>query len=281
MANPDHQKPDHQTEAQQRMDEERILEHLRRIKNTLIVLSGKGGVGKSTVAVNLALSLALAGKKVGLLDIDLHGPSIPKLLNLESKKITTDNHSIQPIAFGENLKVMSIGFFLPTPDHAVIWRGPMKTAIIHQLIRDVEWGDLDYLVIDSPPGTGDEPLTIIKLIGPSAQPIIVTTPQELALEDVRKCLNFCRMLNLDVLGLIENMSGFLCPHCGAGIDVFKVDGGRKIADELNIPFLGSIALDPTIVSSGDEGKPLVFFYAKTKPALAFEKIRELILARES
>lgn len=277
MANPQHPNTSPEEAAEQQREQERIQERLGKINHTLVVLSGKGGVGKSTVALNLAVTLALAGKRVGLLDIDIHGPSIPKMLKLDQRHAEVVDNTIQPILVSNGLKVVSIGFFLPDPDHAVVWRGPMKHNMIQQFIRDVEWGDLDYLVVDCPPGTGDEPLSILKLIGPSAKPIIVTTPQEVALADVRKCINFCRLLNLDILGVIENMNGFVCPHCQKPIDIFKFGGGKQMAEELGIPYLGGIPLDPNIVESGDEGKPYSYFYSKNEAAKAFMEIRDYIL----
>lgn len=242
-------------------DEQRGIHHqMRRIKHKVLVLSGKGGVGKSTVAVNLAVSLAIAGKKVGLLDIDIHGPSIPKILNLEDKRPASLGERIEPIPVMENLSAMSVGFFLQHPDHPVIWRGPMKYQMIKQFLKDVEWADLDYLVVDAPPGTGDEPLAIVQLIGDADGAVIVTTPQQVAVTDVRKCISFCRQLNLPVLGVIENMSGFVCPDCGHKIDIFKSKGGENMALEMNVAFLGRIPIDPQIVESCDAGRPYVLAY---------------------
>jgi len=236
------------------------------------VLSGKGGVGKSTVAVNLAVSLALAGKKVGLLDIDIHGPSIPKILNLEGKTIQAVGDVILPVEMVENLKVMSIGFLLRGSSDAVIWRGPMKYQMIKQFLKDVQWGILDFLIVDSPPGTGDEPLSVVQLLENADGAIIVTTPQEVALSDVRKCISFCRSLNLTVIGVLENMSGFVCPKCGERTDIFKSGGGEIMANEMHVPFLGRIPLDPQIVQACDSGRPFVYHYNQTQTAKVFEKI---------
>jgi ATP-binding protein involved in chromosome partitioning len=232
-------------ELQQRMSE---------IHHKLLVLSGKGGVGKSTVAVNLAVALAKAGRQVGLLDVDIHGPSVPKLIGLEGQTVRSDGVAVLPVRVSENLAVMSIGFLTSRAD-AVIWRGPLKYKVIHQFLKDVAWGPLDYLVIDCPPGTGDEPLSVAQLAGPNAEAIIVTTPQELSISDVRRCVTFCRQINLPVLGILENMSGFVCPQCGARIDLFKVGGGETLARETKVPFLGRIPFDPEIVTSGDSGTP--------------------------
>jgi len=242
---------------QNQADEEQIRRRLEQIKHQILVLSGKGGVGKSTVAANLAVSLVLAGKRVGLLDIDIHGPSIPKILNLDAKKAQSVGHQIMPIEVMQNFKVMSIGFLLPGRDDAVIWRGPLKYQMIKQFIKDVEWGSLDFLIVDSPPGTGDEPLSIIQLLGKADGAIIVTTPQELALADVRKGINFCRSLHLPVLGVLENMSGFVCPKCGERTDIFKSGGGKDMAARMAVPFLGKIPIDPQVVQACDSGRPIV------------------------
>jgi len=270
----------HITEDQRKQmeaEQEEIRKRVKQIKHQILVLSGKGGVGKSTVAVNLAVSLALAGKKVGLLDIDIHGPSIPKILNLEGKAVQAAGDVILPIKMVENLKVMSIGFLLRGSDDAVIWRGPMKYHMIKQFLKDVQWGKLDFLVVDSPPGTGDEPLSVVQLLEDADGAIIVTTPQEVALSDVRKCINFCRNLNLPVLGVLENMSGFVCPKCGERTDIFNSGGGEIMANEMHVPFLGRIPIDPQIVQACDSGKPFVYHYNQNQTAKAFEKILNPIL----
>jgi ATP-binding protein involved in chromosome partitioning len=256
---------------QMQAEQEQIRQRIRQIKHQILVLSGKGGVGKSTVAVNLAVSLALAGKKVGLLDIDIHGPSIPKILNLEGKTIQSAGDVILPVEMLENLKVMSIGFLLRTSSDAVIWRGPMKYQMIKQFLKDVQWGDLDFLIVDSPPGTGDEPLSIVQLLEKADGAIIVTTPQEVALSDVRKCITFCRQLNLPVLGVLENMSGFVCPKCGEKTDVFKSGGGEIMANEMHVRFLGRIPIDPQIVRACDSGQPYVQHYSSSQAAQAFKE----------
>lgn len=233
-----------------------LRENLARIKKKIIVLSGKGGVGKSTVAVNLAFSLSQLKFKTGLLDVDIHGPSVPVLLGMQSARPQgTEDGKIVPLEYGENLKVISMGFLLPESDDAVIWRGPLKYSAIKQFLKDVLWGDLDYLIIDSPPGTGDEPLSVCQLIENPTGAVVVTTPQDVALADVRKSITFCRKLNMPVLGVIENMSGFICPHCGRKTDIFKTEGGRKMAEQMGVPFLGSIPMEPGIVENGDAGTP--------------------------
>ncbi|KPJ68312.1 MAG: chromosome partitioning protein ParA [Coxiella sp. DG_40] len=268
---------DENKRKQMQAEQEQIRKRLKQIKHQILVLSGKGGVGKSTVAVNLAVSLALTGKKVGLLDIDIHGPSIPKILNLEGKSLQSAGATILPVEMVENLKVMSIGFLLRGSSDAVIWRGPMKYQMIKQFLKDVQWGNLDFLIVDSPPGTGDEPLSVVQLLEKADGAIIVTTPQEVALSDVRKCITFCRNLNLPVLGVLENMSGFVCPKCGEKTDVFKSGGGEIMANEMHVPFLGRIPIDPQIVEACDSGRPFVYHYNQSQTAKAFEQVLNPIL----
>jgi len=268
---------DENKRKQMQAEQDQIRKRVKQIKHQILVLSGKGGVGKSTVAVNLATSLALSGKSVGLLDIDIHGPSIPKILNLEGKTVQAAGDVILPVEMAENLKVMSIGFLLRGGDDAVIWRGPMKYQMIKQFLKDVQWGNLDFLIVDSPPGTGDEPLSVVQLLEKADGAIIVTTPQEVALSDVRRCITFCRNLNLPVLGVLENMSGFVCPKCGEKTDIFKSGGGEIMANEMQVPFLGRIPIDPQIVQACDSGRPFVYHYNQTQAAKAFEKILNPIL----
>ncbi len=220
----------------------------------IVVMSGKGGVGKSTVAANIAFALTMKGYKVGLLDSDLHGPSIPKILGLEDAKLVVEEGKLKP-AEVNGLKVVSIQFLLPSKDSPVVWRGPMKHKFLEQIFNDVNWGDLDYLVIDCPPGTGDEIISIFQLAQPDAA-VIVTTPQSVALEDVKKAINFAKK-GVKKIYLIENMSGLICPHCGKRIDVFGVGGGKRLAEETGVKFLGSVPLDPEIMKSCEEGKPFV------------------------
>ncbi len=253
------------------------------IKHKIMVLSGKGGVGKSTVAVNVAAGLAMAGMRVGLLDVDLHGPSVPKLLGLEGTPVTGHDHCFSPVKLGYRtgmLSVMSIGFLLRDRDDAVIWRGPRKFGAIKQFLQDVEWGELDYLVVDSPPGTGDEPLAVVQLIENADGAIVVTTPQALAVQDVRRCIVFCRQLELPVLGVIENMSGFTCPDCGRVVEIFGKEGGRTMSQEMNVPFLGSIPIEPEVVIDGDGGTPVVKGRPESEAGKAFSRVvRALLEAR--
>jgi Mrp family chromosome partitioning ATPase len=252
-------------------DRRRLASRLCRIKHKIVVLSGKGGVGKSTVAVNLAMALHLAGNKVGLLDVDIHGPSIPTMLGLEKSQVMESEGELLPVDL-DGLKVISLGFFLKEQDEAVIWRGPMKTGVITQFIRDVAWGDLDYLIVDSPPGTGDEPLSVCQTIEGADGAVIVTTPQKVAAVDVRKSISFCRQLNLPVLGVIENMNGFVCPKCGELTAVFQTGGGRLMADDMGVPFLGSVPIDPQIAEAGDSGVAFLQRYKESATAKIFTSL---------
>ena len=253
-------------ESEKDFEDRRILQsRLCRIRRTVIVMSGKGGVGKSTVAVNLATALVMSGKRVGLLDVDIHGPSIPTLLGLERETIHTCEDGWLPVDLGE-MKVMSLGFLLRSQDDAVIWRGPMKMGIIKQFLKDVVWGDLDYLIIDAPPGTGDEPLSVCQLLGRVDGAVIVTTPQKVAAVDVRKSITFCRQLEVPVLGVVENMSGFACPKCGEVTPILRSGGGRRIAEDMGVPFLGSIPMDPKIAEACDDGRAFIQKYATTATA---------------
>jgi ATP-binding protein involved in chromosome partitioning len=264
-------------EAMQVLEQEALNKRLGEIQHKIMILSGKGGVGKSTIAANLAITLALDGYHVGLLDIDFHGPSIPKLLGIENRVPRMGQGTIQPIEMSANLKVMSMGFLLSAQDLAVIWRGPLKMGAIKQFLKDVEWGKLDYLIIDSPPGTGDEPLSVAQLIPNLDGAIVVTSPQDLSVIDVRKSITFCRQVNMPVLGVIENMSGLICPHCNREIQVFKKGGGERMAMEMNVPFLGRIPIDPQLVEASDKGVPFVSEYSKTETAKAFEGIVQTLL----
>lgn len=253
-------------------DNSKITNNLKKIKHKIIVLSGKGGVGKSTVSANLAYALSEKGYKVGLLDSDLHGPTIPKMLGVEDKKPLPSEEGINPVLINQNLKVMSTGFLLTEKDDPIIWRGPLKMGAIKQFIGDVEWGELDYLIIDLPPGTGDEPLSISQLIPDNDGAIIVTTPQDVALVSVRKSINFVKKMNYPIIGIIENMSGFVCPHCNKSIDIFKTGGGLKASSDLKIPFLGKVPIDPNIVSTGDSGEPYLINNTNTQAGKAFKEI---------
>jgi Mrp family chromosome partitioning ATPase len=249
-----------------------IVENLSGIRQKLIVLSGKGGVGKSTVAVNLASALALEGRKVGLLDIDFHGPTIPTMLSLVGMGVPqSEDIKIHPVMTEGGLKTMSLAYFLRDMDDALIWRGPMKAGVIRQLLRDVQWGDLDFLVVDCPPGTGDEPLSIVQLLSEPKRAVIVTAPQEVSLAAVRRSIKFCRTLQVPIHGIIENMSGYFCPYCHKTSEPFQSDAVLDIARRERISLLGKIPLMPEVCFSGDRGTPI----ALEKKSLAGHIFRKM------
>ena len=271
------QQPQNDAAKQQAEMDAMIKDHLAKIKNKIFVLSGKGGVGKSSVSANLAATLAKKGYKTGLMDVDVHGPSIAQMFNItELLDISTDTKQLLPRQINENLTVVSVQALMQDKDQAVIWRGPAKTGIIKQFVGSVAWGDLDYLIIDAPPGTGDEPLTVVQTI-PDAKGIIVTTPQEVALADVRKSISFCKTVKMEIIGVLENMAGYTCPHCNKHIDLFKSGGGEKTAKAQDLNFLGSIPFDSRVVESGDDGVPVMMYEADGPFKLAFEKVVENIL----
>jgi Mrp family chromosome partitioning ATPase len=260
------------------MQDKIIESSLAKIKNKILVMSGKGGVGKSSVAANIAAGLAKRGKKVGLMDVDLHGPSIAKMMGINGMLDVTPDNFIMPWSYDKNLKVVSMQALMPEKDHAVIWRGPAKTGVIRQFIADVYWEDLDAMVIDSPPGTGDEPLTVAQVV-PDAMAVIVATPQEVALADVRKSISFCSTVNMKILGLVENMGGFKCPHCGEAIDIFPTGNAKITAQQMNIPFLGSLPFDPDVVKACDNGTPIINLNAKSPFSVAMGEILDGIEAK--
>jgi Mrp family chromosome partitioning ATPase len=253
--------------------DEQARQSLEKIKQKFIIMSGKGGVGKTSVSVNLALALARKGYQVGLLDVDLHGPDIPHMLGLSGMLTADDTKKMVPISYSDHLKIISMESLMPNRDEAVIWRGPVKHSAIRQFIGDVNWGNLDFLLIDSPPGTGDEPLTVAQLI-PEAKAVIVTTPQEVALADIRKSISFCKNVRMEIFGIIENMSGFTCPHCGKVVDLFGTGGGEKTAKNYGIPFLGRIAFDPEMVQCSDSGMAFQQKFTQSPITLAFEEIAD-------
>ncbi|OLN28205.1 Cytosolic Fe-S cluster assembling factor NBP35 [Desulfovibrio sp. DV] len=238
----------------------------------IVVLSGKGGVGKSTVSANLAAGLAMEGLKTGLLDVDVHGPSIPRLLKLTGYRPEMSEKGMLPVEWHWNLGVMSIGFLLPGKDDAVIWRGPAKAGVIAQLAEQVNWGERDVLVVDCPPGTGDEPLSVLQIFGPKAMTLIVTSPQDVAVDDVRRSVTFCRQLGNPILGIVENLSGFACPDCGAVHHIFSTGGGERLAEEVQVPFLGRIPIDPEVARSGDDGDVYLAVAGQSPAALAFKGV---------
>lgn len=253
------------------------LERMQGIHRRLFVLSGKGGVGKSTVAVNLAVALARRGRKVGLLDVDMHGPSVPTLLQIPDTRVLTEGKLLVPVPARDGLKVLSLGFLTASGSDAIIWRGPRKYSVIKQFLREVLWGELDELIVDCPPGTGDEPLAVVQLAGRPAAAIVVTTPQQVAVADVRRCLTFCRVTDLPVAGVIENMSGFVCSHCGQTVDLFGRGGGANLAREAGVPLLGRIPIDPAIVRSGDNGAPFAGEEINTPTQRCFDEIVDRLL----
>ena len=255
-----------------------IKDRLSHIKNKILVMSGKGGVGKSTVAAYLSVCLANRGYKVGLMDVDLHGPSIPRMLGLNGT-VQPSFHSgkMLPVNLMPNLDVISIEVLMPeNRDAATIWRGPIKIGVIRQFISDIDWPDLDYLIVDSPPGTGDEPLTVAQTIT-DARALVVTTPQEISLADVRKSINFCRQVGMFFLGLVENMNGLLCPHCGEAIELFKSNGGQLMAAKENIPLLASLPIEPEVVRQGDMGNLANLDRDKLSFVKEFDKMVEEIV----
>jgi ATP-binding protein involved in chromosome partitioning len=234
-----------------------IVKRMDKIKHKIAVMSGKGGVGKSTVSVNIAAAFAKKGYKTGILDADIHGPNVPKMFGVEGKTLTFDKEGIIPIETKNGIKIMSIGFLLSSQDAPVIWRGPAQTGAIKQFLAEISWGDLDVLIIDNPPGTGDIPLTILQILPSLDGVVIVTTPQSVVQEDVEKNINLVKSLNVPIIGIIENMSGFICPHCKNEIFIFGKDGGAKLAEEMDIPFLGKLPLDIETPSASDIGTPIV------------------------
>ncbi len=258
--------------------ERKMRQNLSKIKRQIVVMSGKGGVGKSTVSANLAVALSMEGFNVGLLDVDFHGPSIPKMVNMENAQPLSDGQMIEPVTAG-TLKVMSLGMMLETPDSPVIWRGPMKIAVVKQLLGEVNWGELDFLVIDCPPGTGDEPLSVCQNLLESGEAIIVTTPQQVAASDVAKSLNFCNQLGFPVSGIVENMSTFICPKCGEVTAIFSTGAGEELAARYNVPFLGKLPIDPAICQGGDTGTPFVRL-EKSPAGDEFRKIVAKLLEEE-
>jgi len=247
------------------------------VKHVVLVLSGKGGVGKSTVSVNLAYALSNHGFRTGLMDLDIHGPSIPKMLGLEDHKLQIMGEKIQPVSVTGSLSVISMAFLLPERSTPVIWRGPMKMTAIQQFLSDVNWGPLDFLVVDLPPGTGDEALSIVQLAPNIAGAIIVTTPQDVAILDSSKALKFVEQIGIRPLGIIENMSGMVCPHCKESIDLFGKDGGVKAAEEFKVPFLGSIPLDIEMRKAGDEGKPFIIRRGDSPTWAAVDAVMEKLI----
>ncbi len=264
--------------AKRTKQEMALQKTIRGIKHTIVIQSGKGGVGKSTVTWNLALALVEKGLSVGIMDADVTGPSIPLIAGLEGVRaeIARERKKIIPTeSHGVHVVSMDLLLELGTP---VIWRGLLKIAAIKQFLSDVDWPDLDVLLIDLPPGTSDEPLTIAQLFENVSGTVIVTTPQKVATHDVRKSIGFASKVGMPILGIVENMSGLICPHCGKEVPVFKKDGGKKLAEELGLVFLGSIPLEPEVVLQGDEGEPSLLIDGKFKESFLgiAEKVTKLL-----
>ena len=245
---------------------------MSKIKHKIAVISGKGGVGKSTVTVNLAAAFALRENRVGILDADIHGPSVPRLLGLTGQRVKVGPPGAFPVAGPLGIKVVSIDFFLPEEGLPTIWRGPLKMTAIRQFLSDIVWGELDILFIDLPPGTGDEPLSIAQFLPEIDGVIIVTMPSELSRAVVKKAITFAQRLGMPIIGVVENMSGFVCPTCGDKIDIFQSGGGKKLAEEAKVPFLGSIPIDPKVSMDSDKGSPFVTDDANSPAAKAFLEI---------
>ena len=256
---------------QQTSEQQNLKEKMGKITYKIAIISGKGGVGKSTVTVNLATSFAMQGKRVGVLDADIHGPSVPRLLGLEGQQAKASQTGLSPVEGPLGMKVMSIDFFLPE-QAPTIWRGPLKMRAIRQFLSDVDWGELDFLFIDLPPGTGDEPLSIAQLLPDIDGVVIVTMPSELSSSIVKKAITFAERLNMPIIGVVENMSGFICPHCKERIEIFRSGGGKKMAQEMGVTFLGSIPIDPEVGVDSDEGTPFVYSHKDSAAAKAFVEI---------
>jgi len=264
------------TDERRGVEEQMLKFRMGKIKHKVAVISGKGGVGKSTVTVNLAIAFALHGYRVGILDADIHGPSIPKMLGLTGQRLEAGPPGVFPAVGPFNIKVVSIGFLLPDDTTPVIWRGPLKMTAIRQFLSDVVWGELDLLLIDLPPGTGDEPLSVVQLLPEMDGVIIVTIPSEVSQIVVKKAVMFAKKLGLQIIGVIENMSGFICPNCGARIDIFQSGGGRRIAEEMGIPFLGSIPIDQKICEDSDKGVPFIAEHKDSQASKVFMEIVQKI-----
>lgn len=258
-------------------EETRLQDALGKIKHIIIVMSGKGGVGKSTVSSNLATELSNRGYQVGIMDVDITGPNIAKMFGVEDEKLHVLDERLIPVTVPPSLKLMSMAFLLPDKDSPIMWRGPVKMGAIKQFIEDVNWGDLDYLVVDMPPGTGDEALSVVQLMPKADGMVIVTTPQDVALLDSRKSLRFGAETHIPIIGIVENMSGFVCPHCGEVTDIFKSGGGEAAAKELNVQFLGKVPIEPGVVDAGDSGMPVVLKYPDSASAKAFKSIVDKIV----
>jgi len=272
MAGTMHAVPERRNEMVEQ--ERKVRERMNKIRHKIAVISGKGGVGKSTVSVNLAMAFAMHGhvNYVGILDADIHGPSVPKMLGIAGQRLQAGPPGAFPASGPLGIKVVSMDFLLPDENSPVIWRGPLKMTAIRQFLSDIVWGDLDVLLIDLPPGTGDEPLSVAQLLPEMDGVVIVTIPSEVSQIVVKKSAFFARQLGMPIIGIVENMSGFVCPKCGAKADIFQSGGGRKIAEELRIPFLGSIPIDQRVCQDSDRGAPFIVEHADSPASKSFMEI---------
>lgn len=256
------------------LKDQKLKENMHQIKHKIAIISGKGGVGKSTVAANLATAFALKGYKnrVGMLDVDIHGPCIPKLLGVKGKKLKVTPEGAYPVTNPEGIKVVSMDFLVANQETPIVWRGPLKMRAIKQFLSDFKWGELDFLFIDAPPGTGDEPLSTMQLIPEMDGTIIVTIPSQVSEDVVKKAVIFSKQMKIPVIGIVENMSGFVCPNCGEKVNILGAGAGKRIAEELNVPFLGQIPMDPRICEEGDKGTSFLKEYPKSAATEAFTEI---------
>ena len=260
--------------------EQLLRDRMAKVKHKIAIVSGKGGVGKSVTTVNLAIALALHGhrNKVGILDADIHGPSVPKMLGIRGRSLKAGPAGMLPVSGPFGVKVVSMDFLLPNDDTPVIWRGFLKMSAIRKFLSDVIWGQLDFLLIDLPPGTGDEPLSVMQFLPEMDGVIIATIPSEVSQIVVKKAVTFTRELKIPIIGIVENMSSFICPKCGSESSIFRTGGGMKIAEDLNVPFIGSIPLDPRICEASDVGKPFIVEYSDSPAAKAFIEIVDKVEA---
>lgn len=269
-------RPAYRPAARHKRFRERLTQRLSTVRNSLAVMGGKGGVGKSTVAVNLAAALAVKGRRVGVLDGDIHGPNVPEMFGLRGLRPRAGSDGLCPLVAQEHIRVMSIAFLLGCEDAPMAWRGALKHSLLEQFLADVDWGDLDYLVIDLPPGTGDEPLSLAQLLAKPLWAVVVTTPQDLAIMDSRRAVVFARAVEMTVLGIIENMSGLVCPHCQGRVELFTPGGAKRASREMGVPFLGRVPFDPCVGKGGDAGVPVVLTNPESEVSKAFRKMASRI-----
>lgn len=266
---------------QQQLNEAYMKQNLENIKHSIVVISGKGGVGKSTVSVNIAYGLAFAGKRVGIMDVDIHGPSIAKMMGIEGKGLLADPKSGRPVPIKvhDNMYVLTLASLLPNQDDPIIWRGPMKIGVIKQFLQDIEWPEIDYLIVDCPPGTGDETLSAVQFLNSVDGSVIVSTPQDIAFLDARKTIKFSNQMNVPIVGLVENMAHFACPHCGKPIELFSGEGAKKACEDFGIDIIGEIPIDVNIPKTTDTGRPYIYDFSKTEGGKEFTKVVHKIIEK--